>query len=86
MTCFLLGWWWLNCHQEKEQFEANDIKYRSLKIRGVGSMIKCCYLTDSLYQKDRVGFSNDVEQEERRIIEQAELLRFAGERERKPRP
>ena len=29
-----------------------------------------------------MGFSNDVEQEERRLIEQAELLRLAGEREK----
>jgi len=49
VTCFLLGWGWLNCHREKEQFEANDIKYRALKIRGNDWILKCCYFADSLY-------------------------------------
>jgi hypothetical protein len=82
VTCFLLAWGWLNAHQEKEQFEANDMKYRSLKISGNKNVLNLCKYTDSLYQKDRVGFGNNVEQEERRLIEQAELLRLAGERER----
>lgn len=82
VSCFLLGWGWLNSHEEKELFEANDIKYRSLKISGNGGLIKYCYLTDSAYLKDHVGFSNRVEQEEQRLIEQAELLRLAGEREK----
>ena len=82
MTCFLLSWGWLNAHQEKEQFEANDVKYRSLKNSGNKNVLNLCKYTDSLYQKDRVGFSNDVEQEEQRLIEQAELLRLAGEKEK----
>ncbi len=49
-------------------------------------MLKCCYITDSLYQKDRVGFSNNVEQTERRLIEQAELLPLATEREKEAKP
>lgn len=82
VTCFLLGWGWINAHKEKEQFEANDVKYRSLKISGNKNVLNLCKYTDSLYQKDKVGFSNNVEQEERRLIEQAELLRLAGEREK----
>lgn len=80
--CFLLGWGWLNAHQEKEQFKANDMKYRSLKISGNKNVLNLCKYTDSLYLKDRVGFSNRVEQEEQRLIEQAELLRLAGEKEK----
>ena len=82
VTCFLLAWGWINAHQEKEQFEANDMKYRSLKISGNKNVLNLCKYTDSLYQKDRVGFGNNVEQEERRLIEQAELLRLAGEKEK----
>lgn len=82
VTCFLLGWGWINAHKEKEQFEANDVKYRSLKISGNKNVLNLCKYTDSLYQKDKVGFSNNVEQEERHLIEQAELLRLAGEREK----
>ncbi len=82
VTCFLLAWGWLNAHQENKKFEANDMKYRSLIISGNKNVLNLCKYTDSLYQKDRVGFSNDVEQEERRLIKQAELLRLAGEREK----
>lgn len=85
VTCFLLGWGWLNAHREKEQFVANDMKYRSLKISRNESLIKYCYLTDSAYLKDQTGFRNRVEQEERRLIEQAELLRLAGEKEKEAR-
>ena len=45
-------------------------------------MLKYCSLTDSLYQNDGVGFRDKVEEGERRLIEQAELLRLAGEKER----
>lgn len=82
MTCFLLALGWINAHQEKEQFEANDMKYRSLNISGNKNVLNLYKYTDSLYRKDRVGFSNRVEQEEQRLIEQAELLRLAGEREK----
>lgn len=82
VICFLLAWGWLNAHQEKEQFEANDMKYRSLKISGNKNVLNLCKYTDSLYLKDRVVFSNRVEQEEQRLIEQAELLRLAGEKEK----
>lgn len=81
VTCFLLGWGWLNCHKEKEQFEANDIKFRSFKISGLVSLEMYCNDADSLYQKDPNDFRNRVEQEEQRLIDQAELYRRAGERE-----
>ena len=85
VSCFLLGWGWMNSHREMKQFEANDMKYRSLKISEYGWLIKYCYLTDSVYLKDHVGFSNRVEKEEQRLIEQAELLRLAGERGKEAR-
>ena len=58
------------------------MKYRSLKIGGNEWLLKYCSLTDSLYQNDGVGFRDKVEEGERRLIEQAELLRLAGEKER----
>ena len=58
------------------------MKYRSLKIGGNEWLLRYCNLTDSLYQKDGVGFRDKVEEGERRLIEQAELLRLAGEKER----
>ena len=61
---------------------ANDIKYRSLKISGNKSVLKLCEYTDSLYRKDGVGFRAGVEQEEQHLIEQANLLRLAGEKEK----
>lgn len=86
ITCFLLGWGWLNCYKEKEQFEANDMKYRSLKISGNAALLKGCDVTDSLYQKDPGGFSNNVEQEEQRLTRQAEnfVLRVKGKGKQKP--
>lgn len=62
------------------------MEYRSLKIGGNAGLVKYCEVTNSLYQKDPVGFSNSVEQEENRLTRQAELLRLAGKRKRKPRP
>jgi hypothetical protein len=58
------------------------MKYRSVKISGNAGLVKYCGVTDSLYQKDPVGFSKSVEQEENRLTRQAELLRLAGEREK----
>jgi len=82
VTCFLLGWGWLASHQAFETLQANDIKYRSLKISGNKSVLKLCEYTDSLYRKDAGVFSAGVEQEEQRLIEQAELIRLAGENEK----
>ena len=82
LLSLFLSWGWINTYQSKEQWEANDMKYRSLKIGGNEWLLRYCNLTDSLYQKDGVGFRNSVEQEERRLIERAELIRLAGEKER----
>ena len=40
VSCFLLGWGWLNSRREMKQFEANDMKYRYLKISENGWLIK----------------------------------------------
>ena len=82
LLSLFLSWGWINTYQTKEQWEANDMKYRFLKIGGNEWLLKYCNFTDSLYQKDGVRFRNRVEQEERRLIERAELIRLAGEKER----
>ena len=82
ITSFLLTWGWLASHQSFETVQANDMKYRYLKNSGNNSILKLCQYTDSLYQKDGAGFSAGVEQVEQKLIEQANLLRLAGEREK----
>ena len=63
------------------QYKANDLKYRYLKVADNNAMLKLCRITDSLYQKNEDSFGTGVEQEERRLIRQAEDLRLAGEKE-----
>jgi hypothetical protein len=78
----VLTWLLLNAYQTNKQFVANDLKYRSLKLSANKAVLKLCNITDSLYQNDHVSFKNQVEQEEQRLIQQAEDLRLAGEKER----
>lgn len=72
----------INAYQSHKKYTANDIKYRYFKIAGNKQVLKLCNITDSLYQKDESLFRNNVEQEEQRLIQQAEYLRLAGEKER----
>jgi hypothetical protein len=86
ISLFLLSvvliWALINSYQNNKQFEANDLKYRYLKIADNTAILKLCNITDSLYQKNENSFRTDVEKEERRLIQQAEDLRLAGEKER----
>ena len=82
VICFLLTWGWLTTYKTAELSAANDIKYRALKFSGNEWLLKYCNYTDSLYQKDGAGFRDKVEQEESRLIERAELIRLAVEKER----
>ena len=78
----VLIWALLNSYQNNKQFEANDFKYRYLKIADNTAILKICRITDSLYQKNEDSFRTEVEKEERRLIQQAEDLRLAGEKEK----
>lgn len=82
---FFLAWGWMNTYSQLERYEAADIKYRYLKVFGTQALNKLTTRVDSLYQKDNPGFRNSVEQEEQHLIQQAELLRLAGEKEREAR-
>ena len=83
-VCYLfsvnLGW--LTTYKATELSAANDIKYCTLKFSGNEWLLRYSNYSDSLYQKYGAGFRNRVEQEERRLLERAELIRLAGKKKR----
>jgi hypothetical protein len=79
VVSLLFAYGWINCHNEKKQFEANDIKYRFWKANGNSSLLKIIYRTDSLYNLDKDDFINKVLHSEHRIAEQEKMNRLAGE-------
>lgn len=72
-------------YKSREKYAANDIKYRYLKLNRNKNLLRLSSDTDSLYQKDPVSFTNEVESEEQRLIQQAEDLRLALEKEKEAR-
>ena len=81
VTLFLI-WGLLNAYNDQKQFKVNDIKYRSLKTGGSISVLKIYSYIDSLYHVDPAGFRSKVELEEQQLMQQAEFLRLAGEKEK----
>jgi hypothetical protein len=79
----LCAYGWMNCHSEKKQFEANDIKYRFWKANGNTSLLKVVYQTDSLYNLNKDVFTNGVLRAEHTIAEQEKKHRLAGEKKKK---
>ena len=67
----LFAYGWINCYNEKKQFEANDIQYRFWKANGNASLLEIIYKTDSLYNLDRDDFKDQVLEAERQIKEVA---------------
>ena len=57
---FLYGW--INCIHAKLQFEANDIKYRFLKVNVNAPLLKLLYQTDSLF-----NFNNNIFVKQKRV-------------------
>lgn len=82
IIALLLAYGWIICHNEKNVFEANDIKYRYWKADSNASLLKLTYYTDSLYDLDKGDFTNYVVQAEQEIAEQKLLYRLAGEKEK----
>ncbi len=72
---------WNSSLQTQKQYEANDIKYRSLKVTGNKSLIRVLFNTDSLYNIQGEALRKMTIKEEQRLAEQAEILRLAGEKE-----
>ena len=85
LISLLLAYGWINCHNEKKAFEANDIKYRYWKADGNASLLKLTYYTDSLYDMDKDDFRNQIVHAEQQIAEQGKQFRLAGEKEKEGR-
>ena len=83
IVSLLCAYGWMNCHIEKKQFEANDIKYRFWKANGNASLLKIIYRTDSLYELDKNNFEDQVLEVEHQIKEQVKKYRLAGEKKKK---
>lgn len=77
---FLYGW--INCIDRKRTFEANDIKYRFLKVNNSPTLLKLLYRTDSLYNINKDSFAKLVVAKEQILVEQAEQFRLAGEKKK----
>jgi hypothetical protein len=80
---FLYGW--INCNNAKNAFEANDIKYRYLKVNGNSNLLKAAYYTDSLYKINKDYFAKQVIAKKQILVEQAEQFRLAGEKKKEVR-
>ncbi len=85
IIALLLAYGWINCHNEKNVFEANDIKYRYWKVDSNASLLKLTNYTDSLYDLNKDDFTNQVVRAEQQLAEQAEQFRLAGEKEKEER-
>ena len=55
-------------------YEANDIKYRRLKVKADTALLRRLYRTDSLFTIDRDAFTAQTIEEENRIAERARLF------------
>ena len=82
VVSLLFAYGWMNCHNEKKQFEANDIKYRFWKANGNASLLKIIYKTDSLYELDKNNFKDQVLEAERKIKELEKNHRLAVEKKK----
>ncbi len=80
--CVLLLSGWISCHNEKKTFEANDIKYRYLKVNGKSTLLKATYSIDSLYNLRKAYFTKKVVEKERDFANQNELSRIANEKKK----
>ena len=85
IVSLLFAYGWMNCHSEKKEFEANDIKYRFWKANGNTSLLKVVYQTDSLYNLNNDAFTNGVLQAEDTISEQEKKHRLGGENKKNER-
>lgn len=82
-TCsifLLIGW--VSTYNSKKQFEANDIKYRALKITAGRNIVRIFYNIDSSYNFNPDSVRTATIQQEDRMAEQIKLLRLAGEKEK----
>jgi hypothetical protein len=72
----------INTRNNFKAYEANDIKYRRLKVNADTALLRRLYRSDSLFTIDPEAFRKHTIDEENRIAERARLLRLAGEKEK----
>jgi hypothetical protein len=73
---------WVSSINDKKRFEANDAKYRALKISGDKELTKLLYQTDSFYNANAAWMRKYVLQEEDRLIEQTKISQLASEKKK----
>lgn len=78
----MLSYGWVSCHNEKKAFEANDIKYRYLKVNGNSNLLKATYYTDSLYNLNKNFFAKKVVEKEVDFTGQYDVHRIAAEKKK----
>jgi len=72
----------INSRNNLKAYEANDIKYRRLKVNADTILLRRLYRTDSLFSIDPEAFKTHTIKEENRIAERLRLFQLAGEKER----
>jgi hypothetical protein len=72
----------INSRNNLKGYEANDIKYRRLKVKADTALLRRLYRTDSLFTIDPEAFRKQTIEEENRIAERARLFQLAGEKEK----
>ena len=75
-------WEWRDAINDKRRLEANDVKYRALKISGDKELTKLLYQTDSFYDANADWMRKYVSQEEDYLIEQTKISQLAGEKKK----
>ena len=85
ITSLFLLHGWVNCYSEKKIFEANDIKYRYLKVNGNAALVRILYQTDSLYKLNNDLFIKCVTNRQESLSQQGEMQRLAGEKKKEPK-
>ena len=77
---FLYGW--ICCSYAKKSFEANDLKYRFLKVNNNPPVLKIIFQADSLYNANKDSFAKLDVAKEQILEQQAEQIRLAGEKKK----
>jgi hypothetical protein len=71
-----------NSRTDLKRYEANDIKYRLLKVKADTVVLRRLYKTDSIYNENPDAVKKATIQEELRIAERARLFQLASEKEK----
>ncbi len=82
ITSLFLLYGWINSYNALKVSEANDTKYRYLKVNGNIGLLKLLYRTDSLYNLNKEIFIKRVVEKEDSLVQQVQL-HLAGEKEKR---